>query len=327
MQTSALAPIIFALVLVLFGNHNRAATTGSQATTQQVQLAPLQVGDRLGRIACPKGYAAYVFATDLAAPDGLALDTQGRLVVAEESKGRITRIGKRGKHTTLAKELRSPEGICITAAGELFAIEDTRGGRLFSIGRDGEKAVLAEDLDAPEGVLLVGDSLYVTESTAQYIEDRFAMKTRLIRLTRDTSRTGWSEPKQLFERGLPLSLSELVSDENGHILIANEIAGGLVAAGLMCFAPESGKLESFCSGLISPEGLAWSADGGWPLFVAEEDIDGKGAGRLSTVSMDGQRTTFASGFGTLEDVLVAPDGRIFVSEDSSGLIIELRPKD
>lgn len=361
MKVSALALAIFALAVLAFANtrptpqtstaQDRApasestaqnstpalADTGQDTTTSTTQggtpataaakPAPAEVGDKLERITCPKGYAAFVYATDLAAPDGLAFDTQGRLLVVEEGKGRITRIDKHGNHKILAEDLTSPEGLFTTKTGEIFVAEDARDGRLIAIDKRGKQTVLATHLDAPEGVILVGESLFVTESTAQLVSNKFTMKTRLIQLTRDKSENGWSEPKRLFERGLPLSLSELIHDNAGHILIANETAGGFVAPGLMSFDLETQNLEVFATGLISPEGLAWSASGSWPLFVAEEDVDAKEHGRLSTVSKDGKRTTFATGFGTLEDVLVTPDGHIFVSEDVNRQIVELRPLD
>jgi sugar lactone lactonase YvrE len=302
---------------------SRAPQSGSTDRAAPPKTNMGAVGDALERIACPEGYAAFVFANDLSAPDGLAFDASGRLLVVEETTGEITRIDKHGKHKTVAEGLHSPEGLFTTPDGLLFCAEDGPDGRLLSIDKRGKLTALAEHLDAPEGVLLLGERLFVTESTAQLAKNKFATRTRLTEVRR--TKRGWGKSQLVFERGLPLSFSELVADDEGRLLIANELAGGFIRGGLMAYDLDTGELTTFTTGLISPEGLAWSRDGSWPLFVAEEDIDGKGAGRISTVDKDGKRTTFATGFGTLEDVLVAADGRIFVSEDINRQGIALRP--
>jgi len=87
--------------------------------------------------------------------------------------------------------------------------------------------------------------------------------------------------------------------------------------------PATGTQTVFASGLIRPEGLSFSADGGFPLYVAEEI--GNRAGRLSRVGPDGQRTTVCSGFRVIEDVTVDPQGNLYVSEDGSGSVLRISP--
>ena len=151
----------------------------------------------------------------------------------------------------------------------------------------------------------------------------------------------------LIERRLPYSFSELASDGALNLLLANEIANSRMSAGLMRLNLTTKKLDTFAIGLHSPEGLCKAnpnAITDLPLLIAEEQVVGLQGGRLSLIersSMENQvggedgkkktalpgiRSTFATGFLTLEDVLVAPNGSIFVTEDASGMIIELRPK-
>jgi glucose/arabinose dehydrogenase len=76
----------------------------------------------------------------------------------------------------------------------------------------------------------------------------------------------------------------------------------------------------FTSNLVAPEGARFAANGEFPLYVAEEDIGG-GVGRLSRVEADGSHMPFCTGFYSIEDVVQDENGRLYVSEDGSGLVI------
>jgi hypothetical protein len=76
-------------------------------------------------------------------------------------------------------------------------------------------------------------------------------------------------------------------------------------------------------GLTAPEGLSFSPGGGFPLYVAEEDL-GTGQGRISRVEADGQHAPFCTGFLSIEDVVLDGDGTLYVSEDGSGTVIVVK---
>jgi len=293
----------------------------------QVKVPPPvpEVGALLDRIDCPEGFEARIFATGLASPDGLAFDAKGRVCVVEESAGRVTRIGPAGEHETVAQGLNSPEGICLGPRGEFYVVEDCANGRLLEIGTDGEVATIAEGLDAPEGVAIRGDSLFLTESSVQFERNPLKMRTRVLELRR--AEGSWGAPTVLLERPMPFSFAELLEDGPVHLLVANELAGGKTKQGLWRLDLETGEFALFGSGLVTPEGLCWTPgeEPGFPLYVAEENPDNEGNGRISRVSADGVRSTHATGFKNVEDVLVGPGGRVYVSEDSSGMIIVLCP--
>lgn len=311
-----------------------------------------QVGDLLPRIVCSGDYEARVFAIGLKAPDGLTCDPAGRILVVEETAGRVTRIEKNGTHKVMASGLNSPEGICAGDNGEFFVVEDCANGRLLHFSKSGKRTVLATGLDAPEGVLYVGRTLYFTESTAQLIENKFAMRTRVSRMQRSNKGTNkFGQADILIERRLPYSFSELASNGPGSLLLANEVANSIMSAGLVRLDLATKKLDVYALGLESPEGVCKANPGSTanlPLLIAEERVAGLKGGRISrivrsktgsdtgletskdagkkTTTPPGKRTTFATGFQTLEDVLVTPNKSIFVTEDSTGMIIELRPK-
>jgi hypothetical protein len=322
------------LAAVLVGGLLTCASAQGPVPQAKESAAP-QVGDLLPRIRCAEDYEARVYAINLQAPDGLTMNAKGELIVVEETAGQVTRIGVNGKHFAVAAGLRSPEGIARDLGGvgnNYLVVEDLLAGRLASIVP--KKNVQFHDFtfDACEGVLVHGDTLYITDSNAQLVENPFSGRTRLLALPR--KKDGWGEPQVILERRFPFSFSEIVAEDSDHLFLLNESAGGFIRDGLLRLDLRSGTLKPFATGLVSPEGLCptpsdaatTTAKAGFPLFVAEEDRDGKGHGRLSRIDARGKRTTFAIGFEMLEDVFVAEDGRIFVSEDATGLIIELRPK-
>jgi len=284
----------------------------------------VSVGDALARISCPPDYQAFVFATGLSSPDGMCFGPKGALYVVEETLGQVTQITQAGDHIPLAKSLRSPEGIDFGASGVFYVTEDLADGRLLSITPKGEVTVLLEGLDAPEGVIQVGNKLFFTESSAQLSKDTLKFKSRLSFLAKKNE--AWGQPKVCLEVSSLLSFSEIVSDGECGIILANESAGGFLRKSLLRFNLQTTKLTSFSHGLDAPEGLAMTRgeSGPFPLWVAEEEVARKGRGRITQVDSNGKATLFATGFYLIEDVLVASDGTVYVSEDSTGLIIAMR---
>jgi hypothetical protein len=57
--------------------------------------------------------------------------------------------------------------------------------------------------------------------------------------------------------------------------------------------------------------------------VVEENLEGE-EGRLSRLDDSGNRTIVCTGFDKIEDVVVDEDGSIYVSEDGTGWVIQMR---
>jgi DNA-binding beta-propeller fold protein YncE len=268
------------------------------------------------RIHCPPGYAVTVYAEGLSGPDGLAFSPSGFLHVAEESAGRVSRIAPDGSATPVVTGLASPEGIAFDDAGTLYAVEDVQGGRLVKISEDGSTTTLTADLDAPEGVAwrVRDDTLYVTESNAQFAS--FPQDPILTHVTAISPHTGVAT--RVLTDTL-VSYAGITVGPNGLLYVTNEASGWISTASVFTVDPEDGTRSLFASDLLAPEGLRFD-DGRFPLYVAEEDT-GDGEGRLSRIAADGSHVPFCTGFHTIEDVALDPDGRLYVSEDGSGSII------
>jgi len=300
-------------------------------------------GTVLPRIDCTGGYTASVYAAGLVAPDGLAFDPNGVLYVAEEMAGRISQVGAGGSITPVITGLTNPEGIAFDDAGSLYIVEDAQAGRLIKRTSDSLTTTLAADLDAPEGVVWTPDgTLYVTESNAEFVTDLTALQTRIASVSPSgaVSRIITNTPTIDGADVAFWSYAGITVGPDGSLYVTNELAGVersyVVVPGftltlhitdsVFTVDPSAGARRPFASGLASPEGLRFSADDGFPLYVAEEDIGG-GAGRLSRVGPDGSHSPLCTGFFSIEDVAVDQSGWLYVSEDTSGLVIRIRPSE
>lgn len=83
-------------------------------------------------------------------------------------------------------------------------------------------------------------------------------------------------------------------------------------------AEPAAELVPIFSGLSSPVGMAYDADGN--LFVAEWS-----AGRVTRVTPDGSRSTFAEGLAGPSGLTVGPDGDIYVASYSSDVVWRFGP--
>ncbi len=280
----------------------------------------LDHGDTLSRITLPEGFMATVFSTEISGVDGLVCSSSGCLYAASESKGAVYRIDEHGNAIIVAENLSNPEGLAADNSGLIYVTEDVEYGRLIAIEASGELEILCDSLQYPEGVVFIDESTFaVTESSLEG-----STMPPIQTGVRMVNRNG-SHP--IFSSLYLWSCSDLIADSSGVIYVCNELSGyGFIQASLIRIDPYSGEWEVFCRGLRSCEGISCSFDGFFPLYIAEEDT-GTGSGRLSMVDENGTATTFAEGFYNIEDVAVDTEGGIYVSEDTTGMIILIRRED
>jgi sugar lactone lactonase YvrE len=315
-----------------------AVVPGAQDALAQPDVA---TGELLRRVQCPPGYTARVYAEGLDSPDGLAISPAGVLHVAEERAGRVSRIDAAGSVTPVLTGLDSPEGLAFDPdTGALYVVEDVENGRLIERTADGTVTPLAHGLDAPEGVALSpGGVVYLTESNLQFAEPQ-DVRTRVAALNRPAALTRVITDTPILDPPLvhAWSYSGITPGPDGRLYVANELSGVEITRtvaipgfppttlilttteSLLIVDPVAGTRELFASGLTAPEGLAFAPGGEFPLYVAEEDVGG-GRGGISAVDAGGQHAPFCVGFLSIEDVVVAADGTLYVSEDGSGSVI------
>jgi sugar lactone lactonase YvrE len=279
-----------------------------------------EVDKPLPRIICPEGFEVSIYAAGLQSPDGLAFGPDGALYVAEEAAGRVSRIDPGGDITPVATDVASPEGITFDRAGNLYITEDVENGRLVRVDSEGGQTVLASDLDAPEGVVWSpGGFLYVTESNAQFADNLpWDVVSGVTRVSQDSTVT------TVFTDTVLWSFSEVAQAVDGLLSVGNEASNEFNTHSILRVDPITGARTVFASDLTAVEGLAFSPGGVFPLFAVEEDV-GDGQGRLSLVRSDGTHIPLCTGFGRVESVAVDGAGRLYVSEDENGLIVQIVP--
>ena len=290
------------------------------ASVQSGTPDELAHGDTLSRITLPEGFGATVFSSGISGVDGLVFSSSGVLYAASEGSGAVYRIDEHGNAVIVADSLNHPEGLAADGAGLIYVTEDVQYGRLIAIRPSGEPEVLFDSLQYPEGVALIEEGIFaVTESSleASIIPP---VLTGVLRIDMNGS-------FPLFSSLYLWSCSDLIADSSGALYVCNELAGyGFIQASLFRIDPDSGEWEVFCSGLRSCEGICSSIDETFPLYIAQEDM-GTGSGRLSLVDSEGSVISFAEGFYNIEDVAVDSEGGIYVSEDTTGMIILIREDD
>jgi hypothetical protein len=332
-----------------------------QPQSRPAHVVPGTIGLPLARIQCVAGYTATIFAEGLASPDGLAFGPDDLLYVVEEGAGRVSRIEANGSPTPVIEGLSLPEGITFDNSSNLFVVEDIDGGRVVSRTAAGITGTLATGLEHPEGIVWVDDGspnglLYVTESNLQQAlaissTNPADYRTSLAEITFSGQVTRiLVKPAEFVPvGGIPptsvdatfWSYAGLTLGSDGLLYFTNELSGQSTS-GTITISPfppidytatsedsiytlnpnaVSPTDVSFTAGLTTPEGLNFDTAADFPLYVAEENIDGNGSGRLSQVNADGSHFPFCTGFAMLEDVVQDQNGRIYVSEDSTGLVI------
>jgi hypothetical protein len=273
----------------------------------------IEHGDIITRIGVPDGFRASVFCAGISGVDGLVFSS-GYLYAASESNGFVYRVDESGNPFLITDSLDHPEGLASDRSGSIYVTEDVENGRLLVIGPTGIADVLCDSLQYPEGVAwLEGGSIAVTESSLEATSLPPVLSG--VRIISD------NEISLVYSSMYLWSFSDIAADSTGLLYVCNELSGyGFITESIIRVNPVSGAWEVFCRGLHSCEGIGFSGNGCFPVFVAEEDT-GSGSGRLSMVDEDGNTTTFAEGFLNIEDVAVGPNGEIYVSEDTSGMII------
>ncbi|WP_246113474.1 SMP-30/gluconolactonase/LRE family protein [Streptomyces montanus] len=110
----------------------------------------------------PERGTTRVRATGLRQPLGLAVRTDGALVVAETGAGRIIAIDEGDTVTVLAEGLEHPVDVAFDAEQRCYVSDDRRGAVLRI--DDGEAVPVAEGLGAPQGLAVRGDELFTVDT-------------------------------------------------------------------------------------------------------------------------------------------------------------------
>jgi DNA-binding beta-propeller fold protein YncE len=99
-------------------------------------------------------------------PTGIAVDTNGNILVADTGNGRIEKLSPDGSFITSIKQFEAPNGIAIDRAGNIYVAEIGSKHRVQKLGPDGTFiAHWAPGLYGPRKIAIgPNDSIYVVDS-------------------------------------------------------------------------------------------------------------------------------------------------------------------
>lgn len=265
----------------------------------------------------------------LTAPEGIAYDEMGNLYVVEDTlNGRLVKYDTSGITTTLAISLTYPEGVTVGDDGLIYITES-------------ELETLSADASEEE-IRNLESRVSSVAPTAPYTLTTLVVVTPTIQ----------EDYINATVYGDFSSFSGITQGSDGLLYVNNELSGLEIITETEVANPfpigpptilvtviftstdsvftvdtQTTVLTLFASDLTTAEGLRFHG-GGFPLYVAEEDISGSDdndTGRVSLVNDDGSTAAFCTGFFDIEDVITDAEGNFYISEDTSGYVIQLQP--
>ncbi len=251
-----------------------------------------------GAQAALSGVSFEVFASGLAAAEGLAFDGAGNLLVTLERRdgaGEVVRIEHGGGTSSVAGGLDRPDGIAFDRAGNLFVTEEVANGRVVRI-TGGASATFVGGLAGPEGLAFEpSGNLLVTEDIGG----------RVLRVSPDGAVT----PIATLRKPEGVAVAG-----DGRIWVAESDANRIVALGT------GGAITSAIdAGLQAPDGLAWD-EPTQSLLVSEDRPSGA---RLLRIASDGAGVVVLDGLEYAQGIAIGSDRAIYLAENVRGRVLRV----
>jgi gluconolactonase len=225
----------------------------------------------------PSGYSgAAPFAGKEPGSNGLAFDSQGRLIFCEHGDRRISRLESDGTKTTLAdryqgKRLNSPNDLAFAPNGDLYFTDPPFGlpqafadpakeldfCGVYRLSADGVLTLMTKDVKAPNGVAFSpsGKTVYISNADPQ----------NTIWMTYDVQADGtFANGRVFFDATLGTKTKKGVPDGMKVDQDGNLFAAG--PGGIHVFAPDGGHLGSFATE-VPTANCAWGNNGS-TLYIA-----------------------------------------------------------
>lgn len=243
------------------------------------------------------------WAEGLAAPQGLAVERAGTVLVVENGSGRVVRLDSAGKQAAVVAEgLKKPSWALFV--GEMLYVAEREGNSVARIrpgrpltrltGEVIDPLGLAADPKRPGGLLVVSHRESVVRAFAPgpMVSGRLALEPAPFAAGAAGAKYGWRD---------------IAAADDGTLYVTDEV-GGAVLRRL-----PGGAFQVWAGGLSSPSGLTLSPRG--ELYVTEE-----GNGRLSRLGTDGKATVVAEGMGKAREVVFLDARTLLVSDREGGTV-------
>jgi glucose/arabinose dehydrogenase len=236
--------------------------------------------------------------TGLKEAQGLALDKNGHILVAEYKSGKILRFARDGKPLgALTEALKSP-AMMVTVKGALI-VADRQNNRVVRVDKNGKVVQLGGEIAEPLGVTAAPDgTLFVVSHTTSkvYRFDGKAWQPIYIAPPAPDGEKRYGYRCLAYDNG-----ALLMSDESsGHIFVLTQ----------------GGRLTPWSKEIDNPSGVTIGPDGA--VYATNE---GNG-GQLLKLASDGTFLVVAEGLGRPRDVLFL-DARQALISDRNGTLWQI----
>ena len=241
-----------------------------------------------------------LWTSGLSAPQGLASDGRGGVLVVENGAGRVTRFDRDGKNRSVVAEgLRAPA--FALRVGAVLYVAEREGNSVAAVPLAGRRSLtrLSGQIEDPLGLAVSrsGPGSLLVVSHRQSTIRRFMANRGVFTLE--------TEPFLLPASGAKYGWRDLAVAPDGALYVTDEVSGAILRR------KPGGALENWATGLDSPSGLAFGPGGS--IYVTEE-----GRGRVSRVATNGTVTPLAEGLGKARAVLVLSPNALLVSDRAGG---------
>ena len=226
-----------------------------------------------------------VVATGLSSPVGMALDRDGRLLVASWSAGKVIAIDAQGKASVVAEDLNGPSGLALGPHGEIY-VASYSGDLVWQLGGSGQKKVFVRGLATPAGL-------------------SFDLKGRLLIANRRTNQVLAADPAGRLSVAVEAELQTpvgVVQLPDGSYFVSN-INGGV------SFAGPDGRARTVSREFVQPGPGIVPADGE-SVYVVDY-----GGTEVKQVTKDGRTTVVAGGLRSPVGLVLAADQRTAIVAD------------
>lgn len=268
------------------------------------------------------GYDVEIVLDDLARPTGITIEGNNVLYVSEipdpgqfGGANTIRRFHLRSGRASLVSEGEpEPVNLAMGDDGSLYWTCRT-AGVVLEADEDGDKSLFLDGLDRPTGITVGGPSgaVYLTQVPQPGVFGGANTVDRASGVTLETVSAGEPEP------------TDVVVADDGTLYWTCRTAGVIIREDSL------GNKEILLDGLAEPTGIALSPNGKQLVFteLPTPGIPGSLGGTNRVVSYDldsGAKNVVNSGDPEPTDVTIAPDGSIYWTCTTAGVVAKATPR-
>jgi sugar lactone lactonase YvrE len=252
----------------------------------------------------PPGYSWSVFKSGITLADGVVLHPNGNVYVNDESAaplGGIWRILPDGTTDLFVTGMNRADGLAIDwRTGDLMCSEESTGGDVWRVNvDDGTRTI---EVDAALSNHTEGIAFDETGTILYLVEDRTPGRVQ-----------AWDGSSVSLVAGGLNRPEGVTVDIDGSLIVAETATNRVLR-----IDPGTGVATDLIppGTAIMPDNVLYDPFTG-EIFVGEDQFPG----RIFRVAPDGSWSVFASGLASPQGMFFAPDGRLFVSEQSRNRVL------